>query len=224
MRISIMVEIHNQVPCECMVTSLHHNNIQVLRSNTDIQTIYITSVWTEIDEYWVVYAHPPTLAGWQKARAPQCKCMETRIWWLRVKTGGRSEAVLSWEGSNNVALHFSCSTTSLVLLFFDTQSSNSGLHTFALRCPYLFANQWVWSDRHNYSIFIYFCSHRSCVYEPNILFSVWYASHTSTQTIWTWKYYTMTDEKPLVLCHTLTHVLGLTLSISLYSAIVHTYM
>ena len=56
-----------------------------------------------------------------------------------LKTGGSSEAVLSWEGSNNVALHFSCSTTSLVLLVFGRQSSNSGLHTctFTLRCPCL---------------------------------------------------------------------------------------
>ena len=53
------------------------------------------------------------------------------------KTGGSSEAVLSWEGSNNVVLHFSCSTTSVVLLVFDTLSSNSGLHTFGLRHPCL---------------------------------------------------------------------------------------
>ena len=50
-----------------------------------------------------------------------------------LKTGGSSEAELSWEGSNNVALRSSCSTTSLVLLVFDTQLSNSRLHIFALR-------------------------------------------------------------------------------------------
>ena len=47
--------------------------------------VYITLVWTEIDEYWVVYPHPPMLAGWQKTWAPQCKCMETRIGRLRVE-------------------------------------------------------------------------------------------------------------------------------------------
>ena len=125
-------------------------------------SLYITSVWTEIDEYWVVYAHPPTLTGWQKTRRLNANVWRPEFDDCVLKTGGRSEAVLSWEGSNNVALHFSCSTTSLVLLVFDTQSSNSGLHTFALRRQYLFANQWVWSDRHNYSIF---CSHRPCYYE-----------------------------------------------------------
>ena len=56
----------------------------------------------------------PTLAGWQKTWVPQCKCMETRIWRLHVEL--RLEAVAKQ--------------------YFHTQSSNSGLHTFALRHPH----------------------------------------------------------------------------------------
>ena len=60
--------------------------------------------------------------------------------------------MLSWESSNNVALHFSCSTT-------------SRLHTFVLRRPCLLqASGCGWTGV-NYSIFIYFCSHRSYVYK-----------------------------------------------------------
>ena len=66
------------------------------------------------------------------------RCLNANVWnpefvECMLKTGGSSEAVLEREDSSNPMLCITCSTVSLVPPVFNMQSTNSGLHTFALR-------------------------------------------------------------------------------------------
>ena len=79
------------------------------------------------------------------------------------KTRSTNEVVLQEKCSATLLLPSHESTASLLPPVFNTQSSNSGLHTFALRRPCLLPASERGRMGVNYSIFIYFCSHRSYV-------------------------------------------------------------
>ena len=111
----------------CYTEKLTHSVVITVMGITHVD---ITDVGVNRNRWnRVVYACPTTPTGWQKTRRLNVNVWRPEFDDCVLKNGGSSEAVLSWEGSNNVALHFSCSTTSLVLLVFGTQSSNSELHT-----------------------------------------------------------------------------------------------
>ena len=124
-------------------------------------------MWTEIDEYWVVtLIRPHPLAGKRHG------CLNANVCSPEfddcvLKSRSANEVVLQETRSATLLLPSHESTASLLPPVFNTQLSNSGLHTFALRCPCLLPTSERGRIGVNYSIFIYFCSHWSYVYSSS---------------------------------------------------------
>ena len=76
--------------------------------------------------------------------------LNANIWSLEfvdcvLKTGGSSKAELEQKDSSNVELRLACMSASLLPPVFSTRSTNSELHTFALRHPvFLPSNECGW--------------------------------------------------------------------------------
>ena len=80
-----------------------------------------------------------------------------------LKSMSTNEVVLQETRSATLLPPSHESTALLLPPVFNTQLSNSGLHTFALRLPCLLPTSERGRIGVNYSIFIYFCSHRSLI-------------------------------------------------------------